>query len=119
MRALIPLRSLQWPLLDILQQIQEITDMRLRPFATQQGIANVGELVVDGTVVAFYLYDCPYNKLLVIIVPADGVEKLSIVRMAIRFILDLPPTAGSIFGYTSALVVSVRKKVGNFCQDLI
>ena len=87
MRTLIPLTCLQWPFLDIPQQIHEIVYMYFRPFATQQqGIMNISELIVDGAVVAFYLRDCSCNEGLVVVVVADSVEELCGVRMAVYFI---------------------------------
>ena len=75
-RTLIPLTYLEWPSLDIPQQIHEVVDMRFRPFAIQQGFVNFGELIVDGAVVVFDLGDCSCDEGLVIIVVADGVKEL-------------------------------------------
>ena len=95
MRTLIPLTCLQWPFLDIPQQILEIVDMHFRPFATQQqGIANVGELIFEvETFIGSYLGDCSCDEGLVVVVVADGVEELCGVRMTICFVFNLAPTA--------------------------
>ena len=84
MRTLNPLTCLQWPFLDIPQQIHEIVNMCFRPFPRQQqGSANVGKLIVDRAVLNFYLGDRSCDEGLVVVVVADGIEELLVMVTAV------------------------------------